>query len=103
MATNNSNNLIHDHRVREIEDLVYQLYEQKLYYKTHGELYDIYKNLPMEDPSMTNETDIMSNYMKMTKELDKFETEDDRRHILVCYIALDRAIRHRIMLLRNLE
>jgi len=39
----------------------------------------------------------------MTKELDKYKTEDDRRHILVCYIALDRTIRYRIMLQRNLE
>jgi len=71
MDTNNSNNLIHDlrHRVREIEDLVYQIYEQKLDSKTHGELYDIYKNLPEEDPSMTNETDIMSNYMKNDKRI----------------------------------
>ena len=103
MTTNISIYLINDHRVIEIEELIYQLYEQKLDSKTYGELYDIYTKLPMEDLSMTNETDIMSNYMKMTKELDKYKTEDDRRHILVCYIALDRAIRHRIMLQRNLE
>lgn len=103
MTTNNSNNLVIDHHIRDIEDLVYQLYEQKLDYKTNGELYDIYKNLLTEDQTMANETDIMSNYMKLTKELDNFKTEDERRDILFCYIALDRAIRYRVMLLRNLE
>lgn len=103
MATNNSNILVNDHRIREIEDLVYQLYEQKLVSKTNGELYDIYRNLLTEDPLMENETELVSNYIKLTKELNKLTTEDDHRHILICYIALDRTIRHRLMLLRNLE